>query len=184
VDFNANNSTITLMYKQEPLVAAETLTETEAQVLKNKNCNVFVNYSNNVAIIQEGKVASGLYIDSIVGTDWLQNRAQNDVFNLLYTSETKIPQTDAGVSLITTTLEETMSAAVNNGLCAPGTWTGPAIGPLKANQTLTKGYFVYAPSISQQSAADRAARKSPTIQIAAKLGGAIHEVGVLINVAQ
>jgi hypothetical protein len=186
VNFEANASTITLMFKQEPLVSPELLDETQAAALKAKNCNVFVSYNtaNNVAIIQHGTVSSGLYIDSIVGTDWLQNRAQADVFNLQYLSETKIPQTDQGANQVVTTLEGTMDAATNNGLCAPGTWTGPAIGPLKTGQTLAKGYFVYCPPMAFQSAADRAARKLPPVQIAAKLAGAIHEVDIIINVVQ
>jgi hypothetical protein len=183
VDFTAQSSVISLMYKQEPLVSAETLTETQAQALKDKNCNVFVNYSNNVAFIQHGTVASGLYIDSVVGADFLQNQAMVDVFNLLYTSTTKLSQTDAGVNQLTTTLEATMDKAVNNGLLAPGVWDGPDVGPLKSGQVLSKGYFIFCSPISSQSAADRAARKSPTIQIAAHLGGAIHTAKVIIQVA-
>ena len=52
VSFTANKSTITLMWKQEPGVVAETLTETQAATLEAKRCNVFVNYQNDTAIIQ------------------------------------------------------------------------------------------------------------------------------------
>jgi hypothetical protein len=55
---------------------------------------------------------------------------------------------------------------------------------LNTGQTLSTGYYVYAPKVSTQSAADRAARKSPAVQVAAKLGGAIHEVSVVVNVNQ
>ena len=34
------------MYKQEPGVLAELLSETQAQALKAKRCNVFVRYQN------------------------------------------------------------------------------------------------------------------------------------------
>src|SRR6185312_15757669 len=53
VNFQASNSTITLKFKQEPLITAETLTESQALALQNKNCNVFVNYNNSTAILQE-----------------------------------------------------------------------------------------------------------------------------------
>jgi hypothetical protein len=184
VNFESNNSTITLAYKQEPGVAAENLTETQFATLKSKNTNAFLAFNNNTAVIMEGKVASGQYIDSIIGLAWLQNQAQTDVFNLLYTSSTRVPQSDAGNHLIVTTLEATMAGAVNNGLLAPGVWTGPAIGPVQTGQVLSKGYFVYAPPIATQSAADRSARKSVVMQIAAILGGAIHTVAVSINVVQ
>ncbi len=184
VDFTANNSTITLMYKTEPGIAAETLTETQATTLKGKNCNVFVAYNNATAIIQWGVCASGQYIDTIVGVDWLQNNVQTAVFNLLYTSTTKVPQTDAGVNQIVTTVEASLEAAVRDGLAGPGVWTGPAFGAIVSGQTLSKGYYVYAPPVASQSSADRAARKSPTIQCALKLGGAIHTANVMINVNQ
>lgn len=182
VDFTANNSTITLKFKQEPGVVADTLSETQAAALKAKNCNMFVNYNNDTAIIQEGVMANGFFFDEVHGTDWLQNAVQTAVYNLLYLTPTKIPQTDAGVNMIVATVEDTLASAVNNGLIAPGTWTAPGFGQLKMGQTLNKGFYVYAPPVSSQSAADRAARKAPTLQAAIKLAGAVHSANVIINV--
>jgi hypothetical protein len=182
VNFEANNTTITLKFKQEPGVAAETLTETQAATLKAKNCNVFVNYNNDTAIIQEGVMSNGFFFDEVHGTDWLQNAVQTDVFNLLYQSATKIPQTDAGTHLIVTTIEATLARAVNNGLVAPGVWNAGGFGQLAQGQTLPSGFYVYAPLVASQSQADREARKAVPIQVAAKLAGAVHSVDVLINV--
>lgn len=182
VDFGANNTTITLKFKQEPSVTAETLTETQAATLKAKNCNVFVNYNNSTAIIEEGVMCDGSYFDEVQGVDWLQNNLQTAIYNLLYTSPTKIPQTDAGVNQIVTTAEAAMDQAVSNGLCAPGTWDAPGFGAIVQGQTLAKGYYVYAPRVATQSQADREARKAPTLQIAAKLAGAVHFANVVINV--
>ncbi|NTG86204.1 DUF3383 domain-containing protein [Agrobacterium rhizogenes] len=182
VNFEANNTTITLKFKQEPGVSAETITESQAATLKSKNCNVFVNYNNDTAIIQEGVMANGYFFDEVHGTDWLQNAVQTDVYNLLYQSATKIPQTDAGTHLIVTTIESTMARAVNNGLVAPGIWNAGGFGQLQQGQMLSSGYYVYAPLVASQSQADREARKSVPIQVAAKLAGAVHSVNVLINV--
>jgi Protein of unknown function (DUF3383). len=49
VNFNGNNTTITLKFKQEPGVTAEYLTQTQANALRAKHCNVFVNYNNDTA---------------------------------------------------------------------------------------------------------------------------------------
>lgn len=182
VDFTAQNSTITLKFKQEPGVAAETLTESQAAALTAKNCNVFINYNNATAIIQQGVMCNGFYFDEVHGLDWLQNQAQTNIFNALYTSPTKIPQTDAGINVLVTTMDSTCEAGVNNGLIAPGVWTGPAVGALASGQTLAKGYYNYAAPISTQSSADRAARKAPVIQCAIKLAGAVHFANVIINV--
>ena len=182
VDFTANNSTITLKFKQEPGVSAEKLTQTQANALKAKNCNVFVAYANDTAIIQEGVMANGYFFDEVHGTDWLQNEVQNNVYNLLYQSTTKIPQTDAGVNLIVNVIESTMDEAVNNGLVAPGVWNAGGFGELSQGDTLTKGYYVYAPKVATQTQAARETRVAPTIQVAAKLAGAVHKVNVIINV--
>lgn len=98
VNFLGNNTTITLKFKQEPGITAETIEADQADTLKAKNCNVFVNYSNDTAIIQEGVMSNGDFFDERHGLDWLQNYVQNNLWNLLYTSTTKIPQTEAGVT--------------------------------------------------------------------------------------
>ncbi|MDQ8033238.1 hypothetical protein CEG14_15585 [Bordetella genomosp. 1] len=182
VNFNANNTTITLMYKQEPGIVAETLTSSQANTLQDKRCNVFVAYDNDTAIIQYGVTSSGIFIDSIYNAIWFRNRIQTDVYNLLYQSPSKIPQTDAGNALIAATIEAACDAAVNNGYLAPGVWNSAGFGVIKQGDTLAKGYYVYAPPIASQSQADREARKSVPFQIAAKEAGAIHTVDILVNI--
>jgi len=181
VNYGGNNTVINLMFQQEPGITPETLTETQAAALKAKNCNVFVNYNNSTAIIQWGTCASGQYIDTVIGLDYVANAVQTAVFSLLYTGA-KVPQTDAGVNLILTTIEQVLSGAVADGLLAPGVWTGPAIGPIASGQTLAKGYFCYAPPIASQTLSARDARQSPVIQILVKLAGAIDTAACVINV--
>ena len=182
VNFDGQNTTITLKFKQEPGVEPEVLTATQANVLKNKNCNVFAQYSNDTAILQEGVMSGGWYFDERHGLDWLQNDVQTAVWNLLYTSTSKIPQTDAGIARIVTTIESRLEQAVTNGLVAPGVWNGDSFGALETGDTLTKGYYVYAPPVATQSQADREARQSTVIQVAVKLAGAVHATDIIINV--
>lgn len=182
VNFQASNSTITLKFKQEPVIVAETLTETAAAALDSKKCNYFVNFNNNTAIIQQGTMANGFFFDEVHGTDWLQNQLQTDVYNLLYTSPTKIPQTDAGINQIATVVSQDLQLAVNNGLVAPGVWTGPPIGALVTGQYLSTGYYVFQPAIATQAASDRQARKAPPIQAAIKLAGAVHFSAIIVSV--
>ena len=181
-NYSANRSVITLMYKQEPGVTAENLNSTQANALQASNINVFVAYNNNTSIIQNGTVASGNFVDTVAGTDWLALTLQTAVYNLLYTSTSKIPQTDAGVNILQSVVEGVLFQGVNNGLLAPGTWNQAGIGNLLQGDFLPKGYYVYAVPMSQQSAADRAARKAPVMQVAAKLAGAVHTADIIINV--
>jgi len=181
-DFNANNSTITLMWKQEPGIVPETLSSTQANVLQDKRGNVFVEYDNDTAIVQYGVTPSGIFIDSVYNSIWFQNAIQTAVYNLLYQIPTKIPQTDAGNALIAAAIAAVCEQAVDNGYLAPGVWNSAGFGALKQGDTLAKGYYIYVPPIALQSQADREARKSVSFQIAAKEAGAIHTVDILVNV--
>lgn len=181
-DFTQNNSVITLMYKTEPGIVAEFLTATQAAALDGFRFNYFVNYNNGTAILENGVAFGPAYIDEVFGTDWLAAGIQTDVYNLLYTSTTKIPQTDAGNHLIATTIEARCTQGVTNGLLAGGTWTAGGFGQLATGDFLAKGFYVYCPPIASQLPVDRAARKSVPFQVAAKLAGAIQNVVVAVNV--
>jgi hypothetical protein len=180
-NFDGAQTLYTLKFKQESGITPETLTESQAAALMTAFCNVFVNYNNGVAILQNGTMTDGSYFDVIHGTDWLQNAIQTAIFNLLLTNR-KIPQTDAGVNQIVTTICNILEQAVTNGLIAPGVWNGPPIGAIVTGQSLSKGYYVYAPPVATQSQAARASRQSPVITICIKLAGAIHTVNFIINV--
>lgn len=183
VDFTANNSVLTLKFKTEPGIIAETINENQAAALTAKNCNVFVNYSNGVAIIQQGVMCGGFFFDERQGLDWLQNQTQVNLFNILFTSPTKIPQTDPGVHILTTGVESALIAGVNNGLIAPGVWNSSAIfGTLQSGQYLDRGYYIFAPSVNTQPENIRAQRIAPTIQVACKLAGAVHFANCVISV--
>lgn len=183
-NWQGNNTTITEMFKQEPGVVGENLSQTQAAALKGFNCNVFIDYNNKTTIIQYGTSASGQYTDTIIGADWFAIQIMTDVYNLLYTSPTKIPQTDAGMHIIYTVLDQDCAEAVNNGLFAPGTWQTTGFGAITFGTYLSKGYYIYQPLVATQSAADRQARKSVPFQIAAKLGGAVHEADISVTINQ
>ena len=181
-NFLGSNTAITIKFKQEPGVIAENITSSQAAVLRGKNCIVFVAYNNDTNIIQEGVMANGYFFDEVHGTDWLQNDVQTEVYNLLYTSTTKIPQTDSGVNGMIAAISRRLDQSVANGLVAPGVWQASGFGVLSQGDYLSKGYYVYAPPVATQSLADRSARKAPVIQVAIKLAGAIHFVDIIINV--
>ncbi|MGU2444435.1 DUF3383 family protein [Burkholderia cenocepacia] len=182
VDFDGNNTTIAMDYKQEPNVAAENLDTTQANALKAKNCNVFVAYNNGTAILQYGATPSGIFVDSIYNSIAFKNEMQTDLFNAQYQSPTKIPQTDAGNAQFATVMSSTCDRFVDNGYLAPGVWNSAGFGAISKGQTLSKGYYIYTPPISSQSQADREARKSVSFQIAVKEAGAIGDVDVAITV--
>jgi hypothetical protein len=182
VDFNANRSTITLMYKQEPGVVPEDLSENEASVLKDKRCNVFASYVNDTQIIQYGTMSGDAWFDEIHGLDWMQDAIQTNCYNTLYTSKTKIPQTNAGVNVLVNSISAACDQGVNNGLVAPGVWNADGFGQISTGDYLANGYYIYAQPIELQAQSDRDARIAPPIQVALKLAGAIQELDVLVDV--
>ena len=181
INFEGSNTCITLKFKQCPGVEAENLRTSQAQALMAKNVNVFAAYQNDTSILQEGVMSGGWFIDEVHGLDWLQNRVETDLWNLLYTSK-KVGQDETGADNLVATVSKSIDQAVRNGLVAPGVWNGDAFGALKTGDTLSTGYYVYIQPFAEQSQADREARKAPPIQIAVKLKGAIHSVDVTITV--
>jgi hypothetical protein len=179
VNYEGSNTAITLAYKQEPNVPPENINENQFSALKSKNCNAFVKVRNNTQIVFPGIMANGDYIDERVGMDWFQNRLQTDCYNLLYETPTKIPQTNDGMTQIKTTIAAACQVGVVNGLfTAGGIWTGPPVGTLKTGDTLTTGFYIYAPDVATLSDADRAARISVPFQICVKLGDAVHIINM------
>lgn len=184
VDFTGSNTTITLKFKQQPGITYETLGTPQANNLEAKNCNVYVYYENDTAILEQGVMSNGDFFDERHGLDWLQNAVQTADFNTLYTSTTKTPQTDAGTTTRIANIELVLDKAVNNGLFAPGKWTGGPMGQLSTGDTLTKGYYTWAENVDDQLQVDREARKGVPIQVAGKLAGAVHYGTVAITVVR
>lgn len=182
VNFEGSNTTITLMFKQCPGVEPEYLKTSQANALQRNNVNVFAAYQNDTSILQYGTMSGGWYIDEVHGLDWLQNRVETDLWNLLYTSTTKIGQDESGMTAILSTVNSSLEAGVRNGLIAPGVWNGDEFGTLKRGDTLTTGFYVYIQPLEEQAQADREQRKAPPIQIAVKLKGAVHSIDVTITV--
>ncbi|EAA7254133.1 hypothetical protein DPU22_16310 [Salmonella enterica subsp. enterica serovar Newport] len=184
VNFTGSNTTITLKFKQLPGITYETIGTSQANALEAKNCNVYVYYENDTAILEQGVMCNGDFFDERHGLDWLQNAVQTADYNTLYTSTTKIPQTDAGTTNRIANIEKVLDVADKSGLFAPGIWTGGPMGQLGTGDTLTKGYYTWADTVDNQLQTDREARKGVPIQVAAKLAGAVHYGDVAITVVR
>lgn len=169
VNFEGTNTTITLMYKKLPTIPVAKLSSSQNAKLNEINCNVFLDVGGN-AFYAESKMADGSYFDTIHGTDWLQNRIETDVFNLLYQSTTKVPYTDTGISMIIQKVEQGLRQGVRNGLIAPGNTTDGTY--------LELGYRIDYVPVSDVSSADKGNRIYRGITFVAVGAGAIHKVTI------
>lgn len=177
VNFSQPNSTITLMFKQQPGVSVTALTETERHALEGNNCNYYTLWGD-VAMLAKGVMSDGTFFDEVQGLDALQLEIENSVFSYLYSRPTKVPQTDKGVATLVQRVEKAFDVFVSNGMLAPGQWDGDDLGTVKSGDFLPKGYYAVAGRVADQPQVDRDARQAPPISAIALGAGAIHGVAI------
>lgn len=125
------------------------------------------------------------YTDDIEANLWHKKATEVAGFNYLRQTNTKIPQTEAGMSGLKNAYAQICEKAIRNNTIAPGTWnTAIPFGDPEdfARNIAEKGYYIYSIPVAQQSQTEREARKAPVVQIALKRSGAFHFSDVIINV--
>lgn len=174
VNFNNENSTITLKFKQLPGITPVEVTETQRLTLVARHINFYATYGEDTKMLAEGVMVNGRFFDEVHGLDWLQNAIENEVFGYMFTSPTKIPQTDRGTVRLLSRAAKACREAVRNGLLAPGYYNGDPVGTLQTGDFISEGFYLFAQAIKDQPQADREARKAPPIQGILKGAGAFH----------
>jgi hypothetical protein len=170
VNFEFKDSVITLKFKQLPGITTEVLNTSQLNNLTSKGCNVYMRTAG-VNMLSDAMMAAGegYYQDTTHNTDWLQDDIQKGVFNALYTSTTKIPETDDGVARLIEKVIKSLERGVNNGMIARNSYDTDDV-------FYAKGYTVTAQSVASLPAATRARRIAPPISFKAIGAGAIHKV--------
>jgi hypothetical protein len=177
---DATRSAYTLAYKQMPGVTPEDLTTQQVINIQTNNGNVYINRANFYDGFERGTMFNGGWFDEIIYLDKLVNEMRLNVADLLF-QVSKVPQTEEGVNQLMAVIERACQKFVRLGFIAPGIWNGQNILALTQGDTLSAGYLVQSDPIDEQSPADRDARKSPNIYVAAKLAGAIQSVFIRIQ---
>lgn len=183
VDYTQPNSVATLFGKQLPGYSPVNITETQRLALEAKRYNYYASFGSPTGfnMVAQGVVANGRFIDEVIGLDWLQATIQAAAFGVIATTTTRIPNTNPGAAMIVQGAEGAFNQAVNNGLVAPGVWTGAPLGEVKTGDYLSRGFYVYAAPVAAQSAGDRAARKSPAITAICIGAGAIQGCAITVT---
>ena len=150
--------TSTWAYKTLNGVTPDTLLASQETALKNKNCNYYMTVGG-VSITQEGKVASGEYIDIIIGTDWIEARLREAVYSALVNNR-KIPYDDTGIAMIEGLVKGVLNEAASKGI-------------LQADSIA-----VTVPKYADIPQADKLARKLPDVKFSALYQGVIHSVTI------
>lgn len=125
------------------------------------------------------------YTDDIENQLWFKKAIEVAGFNYLRQTNTKIPQTEAGMAGLRNAYSQICEQGIRNGVIGAGNWNSavPFGDPETFKRNIAeKGYYVYSVPVAQQSQADREARKAPVVQIAIKMSGAFHFSEVIITV--
>lgn len=150
--------TSTWAYKSLKGVTPDSITGAKESALQGKNCNYYSEVGG-VNITQEGKVASGEWIDIIIGTDWIEARLREAVYSALVNNR-KIPYDDSGITLI----EGLVKGVLNQAAAA---------GILQADSIV-----VTVPRYADIPQADKLARRLPDVKFTALYQGAIHRTTI------
>jgi hypothetical protein len=149
----------TFAFKTVSGATPDKFTASEQAAIDAKKANHYQTVGG-VNIMQPGKMASGEWIDVIIGIDWLKARIAERIFSVLANRD-KVPYTDAGAA----TLENEIRAQLTEGV---------KVGLLAADPAFT----VTVPKVSTISVNDRASRVFPSITFEATLAGAIHKTTI------
>lgn len=156
--------TLTWALKQLSEVVASSLTPTQYSNLtgtttaptSGKNVNVYAPLTSQAAIVQRGMMSSGRFIDVQRSVDYLRNRYEVGIGNLLLTLP-KLPYSNEGIERVANVVRSENAAAKELGI-------------LDAEAE----FLVSAPAVADVSAENRANRVLPPITNQVRLAGAIH----------
>lgn len=150
--------TSTWAYKTLKGIPADKIIPAKETPLQNKNCNYY-SKEGGVGITQEGKVASGEWIDIIIGTDWIESRLREEVYSALVNNR-KLPFGDDGTTAVEGLVRGVLSRAAAAGILQ------------------RDSIEVIVPKYKDIPQADRIARKLPDVKFTALYQGAIHRVTI------
>ena len=174
VNYNGSNTTITMNLKDLVGIQADTnINETILAQAAAVGADCFVSLEGLAKVISNPQ--NGMYFDQITNQIWFVNTIQRNTFNVLATTRTKVPQTDAGLESIMKAIRNVCVQAVTNGMLAPGEWNSDDYFGTQEDflrNIREFGYYIYHQPVAEQAQSEREQRKAPQFQVAAKEAGA------------
>lgn len=150
-------------------VQTDPLTEGVSQIIRGKNANTYEQF-RNLGLTQYGTVASGEWIDVIRFRDWLKDRIQTGIVDVLAKADGKIPYTSAGIQVIVSALRAALDAGVSAGGIAPE--------ETDADDNLLPSYRITYPGLAEIADSVKSQRLLEGIKFSARLAGAINTVEI------
>ena len=148
----------TYAYKTLSGCSTDALLVSKKDIVHGKNANTYCTVSG-VDVTEEGKVASGEFIDVTIGLDWVEANIQAAVFGALVALG-KLPYDDSGIQAVGSIVRGVLVQAAGMGILQ-----------LDSIQ-------VTVPRYADIPVADRTARRLPDVKFTALLQGAIQTVQI------
>jgi hypothetical protein len=184
VNFTGSLTSQTMNLKQLATITPDPgITQTLYSDADINGVDLYVSYDGVASVYSTG---GNDFFDNPYSDLALKFALETAGFNYLRQTNTKVPQTEPGMSGLKSAYAQVCDRFVRNGCIAPGAWTSSERfgNPVIFDQNvLNFGYYIYSLPIILQSASEREIRKAPLVQIAIKRAGAIHtsDVIVLVN---
>ncbi len=183
VNFNGSNTSQTLNLKSLATIDPDLgVSQTLYAQADTAGVDLYVSYDGVPSIFSTG---GNDFFDNPYSDLALKFALETAGFNFLRQTNTKVPQTEQGMNGLKDAYEQIMEQFVRNGCVAAGSWTSSETfgnPEIFKNNVLNRGYYIYSLPVVLQNPAQRAIRKAPLVQIAAKRAGAIHTSDVLVIV--
>ena len=177
-----DDSAFTLAYKDLAGVTPDDLTVAQVGYLQGKNANYYITRGYTYTLLEQGVCADGTWFDEMLGLDQLTYEIQHNVMDILASSRSKVPYTDAGTKQFIVAINEACDDAVARGFLAPGIWKGAQTLDLANGDAMASGYLTQAASVASRPLSEKLNRICPPIYVCAILAGAMHSVKIRVNV--
>lgn len=182
-DFNGSNTTQTMHLKDLITIQPDSsMTQTILQACALAGADIYASFQGVPKVFTSG---ANHFFDQVYNLQWLVGALQVAGFNALARTSSKLPQTEAGVGVLTSAYRSVLEQSLVNQYVAPGAWNSPDtfgnLGDFIRNIE-ERGYYIYSLPVALQSQASRDDREAPLIQIALKEAGAIHSSDVIVNI--
>lgn len=183
VNYNGSNTALTMNLKTLTGLVGDSGLSDSYVLSANSNGVDIYGVTGGLSVVYSND--NNGYTDDITANLWLKKAIEVAGFNYLRQTNTKIPQTEQGMTGLKNSYASVCEKAIRNGTDAPGSWNTaiPFGDPEDFKRNIEeKGYYIYSIPVAQQAQTEREARKAPVCQIAIKRSGAFHFSEVIINV--
>lgn len=183
VNYNGSNTAITMNLKELTGILGDGGLSDSYVLSANTNGVDIYGITGGISCVYSND--NNGYTDDIEANLWHKKATEVAGFNYLRQTNTKIPQTEQGMTGLKNAYTQVCEKAIRNNTIAPGTWNTaiPFGDPEDFKRNIEeKGYYIYSIPVALQAQTEREARKAPVCQIALKRSGAFHFSDVIITI--